>query len=217
MGRKQKPFILAGLLLAATTAYSFYLRGNEVVQASPPDLSAVPLELGDWHGEDMMIDQKTRDVLKNDDARMIRYTNSKGKEVILYLSYWKTQKYGAQPHSPIHCIPGSGWNITRNQIVGSGVFENSSFIIIDNGRAEQAMYFWYAMASGRVADELSVKFNLIKNSLLGRPNDILFVRLHEDVSSDDRVEDAESTMESFTKLLFSNGRFDFLTQSRTVF
>ncbi len=32
-----------------------------------------------------------------------------GRVVILFIAFFKTQRYGQSPHSPNICLPGAGW------------------------------------------------------------------------------------------------------------
>jgi len=125
-------------------------------------------------------------VLKADKTFFRRYVNSSGEEVWLFIGYWANQKYGAQPHSPLHCLPGSGWNIVASHLVplmaannsnGAVQQEKVNFATIVNGKLTESMLYWYQTRNGMLAKETSVKFDLARNSLFRKPTDAAFVRI----------------------------------------
>ena len=129
-------------LMAATTAYTYTIRHHKVITATGADFSRIPATLGDWAGTDFTFGTDVLDVLKADKTFFRRYANSGGEEVWLFIGYWANQKYGAQPHSPLHCLPGSGWNIVANELVplaagtgsnGGAHVDNVNFAVIANG------------------------------------------------------------------------------------
>ena len=173
-------------LMAATTAYTYTIRHHKVISATGADFSRMPQTVGDWAGTDFTFGAAVLDVLKADKTFFRRYVNSRGEEVWLFIGYWANQKYGAQPHSPLHCLPGSGWNIVANELVpltaasnGNGAAgpQKVNFATIANGNVTESMLYWYQTRSGVLAKETSVKFDLARNSLFRKPTDAAFVRI----------------------------------------
>ena len=177
-------FVLS--LMAATMAYTYTIRHHKVISATGADFSRIPATVGDWSGTDFTFGADVLDVLKADKTFFRRYVNSSGEEVWLFIGYWQNQKYGAQPHSPLHCLPGSGWNIVANELVPLTAASNSNgavpaemvnFATIVNGKLTESMLYWYQTRSGVLAKETSVKFDLAKNSLMRNPTDAACVRI----------------------------------------
>jgi len=179
MNWKSKHYWLVVTLLAAAAIYTQLIRADLVHSGKAVNLSVLPQQVGDWLGQDQLLSQDIIATLKSDQLRMLTYTNSQGKQITLYVSYWASQKYGAQPHSPLHCVPGSGWNITSRETIRLDATnsQSASLIIIDNNQYRQAMLYWYQTRTGTVANELAVKLQLATNSLLRKPTDVAFVRL----------------------------------------
>jgi len=146
------------------------------------DFGAIPVAVEDWTSQDYPLEEQVVAVLKSDETLFRRYVNSDGEEISLFIGYWADQKYGAQPHSPLHCLPGSGWNIISNEnesvaAAGNGESANLNLAVISNGEETDSMIYWYQTRSGSVKRELQVKLALAKNALLGRATDIAFIRL----------------------------------------
>jgi EpsI family protein len=187
MDWKKKEYWIVFCLIAATAFYSHLLRFQQIEPNRTVDFKKIPLEVGDWVGEDFFFDENVLDVLKADNMVSRRYVDSRGREVWLFIGYWKSQKYGAQPHSPLHCLPGSGWNIASNKLIrlhlsGNGNSSNSAnevnFATISNGKEDEGMLFWYQTRSGYLPKELYVKFDLARNALMRNPTDAAFIRIN---------------------------------------
>jgi EpsI family protein len=191
--RKKEYWIALGLLLLAGV-YGFTVRYQHVEVAETIDLQGIPMSIGEWQGEDFFFTAEVLDVLKADETFNRRYMNRSGEEVWLFIGYWKDQKYGAQPHSPLHCLPGSGWNIIRNERTPVATGSNghaatpdfeANFAVIQNQEYQQQMLYWYQTRSGTLPKELQVKFDLARNALLRRPTDAAFIRLIRPVRAEE--------------------------------
>ena len=206
MDWKKKEYWLVLCLIGLTTIYGYLIRNQTIAATEEIDLAAIPVEVGDWVGEQFLFDNNVLDELKADQTLFRRYSNSQGAEVWLFIGYWADQKYGAQPHSPLHCLPGSGWNILSKELVslqvgtdGNGVDhgEPVNFAVISNGKEQSSMLFWYETRSGVISRELSVKLDLAKNSLLRKPTDAAFIR----VTSPVHLQSKSGTLEELREFL----------------
>ena len=54
------------------------------------------MQSGNWSGQEYFFPDQTYELLKADASTLRRYANSEGKELYLFISYFKSQKYGSQ-------------------------------------------------------------------------------------------------------------------------
>lgn len=196
--RGKEYWIVVGLLVLVWL-YGHQIRNNAVASEQSVDLKQIPHEIAEWSGKDFFFDDNVLNELRADQTLFRRYANDEGREVWLFIGYWRNQKYGAQPHSPLHCLPGSGWNIVSNDLVtlnatpGRPVDGKSSmvnFASIANGEQKEGMLYWYETRNGLLSKELSVKLDLIKSKLLNKPTDVVFIRITSpDVNSNPDASD----------------------------
>jgi EpsI family protein len=66
----------------------------------------IPLQLGEWKGEDITISQRTYEILETKDALMRQYTNSQGESVVLAIVYSAVNR--GSFHPPEICYLGGG-------------------------------------------------------------------------------------------------------------
>jgi EpsI family protein len=193
-------FRLILILLVLTGALTYTLRYLQVEPDKMADFSLVPQVLGDWRGEEYEFSQVTYDILKATSTTMRAYRSDADMIPILFIGYFKDQKYGSQIHSPRHCLPGSGWGILshRQQIMDfHGISLPINRVVIGNRDDRQLMYYWFETRSGNITSEFALKFNLFLNALLMRPTDAAFIRLTVDLPRGGSEKSGEEILDKF--------------------
>jgi EpsI family protein len=146
-------------------------------------LKNFPTQIGSWRqaGDDVRFDAETEKVLRADDY-LSRNFVSGGRVASLYVGYYATQRNGATYHSPLNCLPGSGWvmsdpaRIMITPIDGGAPFEANRFAIA-NGRDRALMIYWYQGRGRAVASEYWGKVYTVLDSVRRRRSDGAMVRV----------------------------------------
>ncbi len=109
--------LLACALMGATFASrSMLVTKNDSNQLQGVPIEDLPMVIGSWHGrKDAPLDERSAAVLQLDGAVKRVYRNTVGKELYVYIGYWKTQSGDNQAakHSPVMCLPANGWTISQ--------------------------------------------------------------------------------------------------------
>lgn len=167
-------WVLLTVLLFGGVIINVWERAGEA-RVSRRALKDFPSQLGAWRqvGDDIRFDDETEKVLNADDY-LSRNFVSNGRMVSFYVGYYATQRNGATYHSPLNCLPGSGWvmsdpaRITITPMDGSATFEANRFVIA-NGRDRALMIYWYQGRGRAVASEYWGKvFTVIDSVRRGR-------------------------------------------------
>jgi hypothetical protein len=121
-GRGQKSFLLAGvvalvLLIGSGIAYREAESALHGVRDRPVELpvplSAIPMRIGNWVGQDVPLKTTTEDYMRTnfaDDFVSRRYVNAaQGVWADVYLVYCASQPSGLLGHKPDVCFPAHGW------------------------------------------------------------------------------------------------------------
>ncbi len=167
-------------LLILTGALTYTLRYIRVQPDTIADFSEIPKRDGTWSGEEILFSEETYAIMKATKSIMIAYKSEDQPGPGLFIAYFQDQKYGAQIHSPRHCLPGSGWGIlrhTREKIQINGQALPVNRVLIGARENRQLMYYWFVTRTGVITSEFGLKFNLFLNALFLKPTDAAFVRL----------------------------------------
>ena len=175
-------FAVAALLIALTTIL-LQARGRiEVVPQHLP-LSSFPAQLAGWDSTQVELDKDTLQVLGSGDflERVYQDPNGKLPSVDLFFAYFPSQRAGETPHSPQHCLPGSGWNPDQNSRVTLSLPGHAPFpanrYVISKGESRRLVLYWFWAHDRGVASEYWAKFYLVKDAIQMNRSDGSLVRL----------------------------------------
>lgn len=194
MNYKSKEYWIVITLLILTGIYVNILRYTRVTVHEKIELSQIETDLSGWKVEQAFaMDERTLNILKSDQEVWRRYVNGDGMPIGLFVAYFKDQKYGAQIHSPIHCVPGGGWKIIQQGNFAMNVHCSPARelkmnkMINSNGRYKEIMLYWFWTRSGIITSEYGLKIDLAKNALFRQPTDAAFVRFNFPIIDNDQT------------------------------
>jgi len=164
-------------------------------------LSGFPQQLGDWRqkGIDQILDEETLKVLRASDYLLRDFQRSDGQVANFYVGYYATQSNGASYHSPLNCLPGSGWVLSEPGRVtlsmpGGKTFTANKYVI-KNGDHQSLMVYWYQGRGRAVASEYWGKVYTVIDSVRLRRSDGAMVRVTVPINGSEAV-----ALESATNL-----------------
>jgi len=202
MDFKKKEFWIVLILFVLTGILINILRYSRVESKILPLFSSLPLQLGDWDGQEYFFSDETNQVLKADTYAFRKYTSCEGQELWLFVAYFKSQKYGSQIHSPKNCLPGSGWKIMSRKKILIKTDTSSDLkvnkLLISDKLFREVMYYWFQTRSGIITSELGLKLDLVLNSLKRAPTDAAFIRINLPLNQLSEKE-AQLVLEDFLK------------------
>lgn len=176
-------WLLLALLVAGGAAVHLWeLKGEARVERGA--LKDLPASLGVWRQQrgDVRFDAATEAVLKADDYVLRDYVLPDGRTASLYVGYYATQRAGSTYHSPLNCMPGSGWTLSSPSAVqvkpadGAAPFEANQYII-QNASERFALVYWYQGRGRAVASEYWDKVYTVWDSMRRRRSDGAMVRV----------------------------------------
>ena len=123
--------------------------------------------------------EQTARVLAADVTLNRSYRRGGGSEVGLFVAYFAEQQVNSQIHSPRNCLPGAGWNVASLEKVTlnlGGRAQSASLLRMRRQGIQQDVVYWFRTQGGSLAGEYDLKWDLVKNSLAGRPTNAVFIR-----------------------------------------
>lgn len=174
--------VLLGLILLVgvlVNAWSYL--GEAHVERK--DLNDFPESFGAWQrtGTDRILDDETLKVLRASDYLLRDFRKSNGAVANLYVGYYASQRTGATYHSPLNCLPGSGWTLSEPAKATIALPDGTSFVankyVIQNGEHKSLMIYWYQGRGRNVASEYWGKFYTVFDSVRLRRSDGAMVRV----------------------------------------
>ncbi len=165
-------------------------------------LRDLPTQLGGWRqtGADTRFDRASEEVLRADDYIVRDYVSPDNRVAAnLYIGYYRTQRSGATYHSPLNCLPGSGWTMddpgtAHITPVGGEVpaFEANRYVI-QNGNSRYLLIYWYHGRGRAVASEYWDKVYTVLDSARRRRSDGSMVRIMIPITGSEQAADEAAT------------------------
>jgi EpsI family protein len=205
-----RPLIVFTVLLAASGVIARAERTERV----PPrqTFDTFPMTVAEWRGRpDRPLTAEERAVLGADDY-LTRSYFSPGRGVGLYVGYWSTQKRGDAVHSPLNCLPGSGWEPTSHRYLPLQVTDAAGAAseiqvnryIIQKGLERVLVLYWYQSHGRVIASEYWGKYYLVADAVRMGRSDTALVRVTATITDSGRDAElkAERSATAFVQTLF---------------
>jgi EpsI family protein len=194
------------ILVTASVALDRTANGGETPLLSP--LHELALNFDGWSGaEAARFDARTMQLLGVDDYLHRVYVSPSRVPVSLYVGYYGRQGEGETIHSPMNCLPGSGWQpIDRTTVPLAAGPHGSALahvnqLVIERGGERQLVVYWY-QSHGRVtAGEYASKLLTMWDAIRLNRTDAALVRLTTPIVERDTMSAARQAM-SFADSLY---------------
>ena len=191
-----KPSLRFGVLLvllivvgALVNAWSYL--GEAHVERK--ELKDFPQAIGTWQqtGNDRILDDETLKVLRASDYLLRDFRKPEGQAANLYVGYYATQRTGATYHSPLNCLPGSGWTLSEPGKATIALPDGASFVankyVIKSGDYKSLMIYWYQGRGRNVASEYWGKVYTVLDSVRLRRSNGAMVRVTVPIGASEEV------------------------------
>jgi EpsI family protein len=174
------------VLLVAIVAVGVLVNGWAYLGEAHVDrqpLKNFPEQLGEWRKSkpDQTIDEPTMKVLRASDYLLRDFRRPDGQVANFYVGYYATQRDGASYHSPLNCLPGSGWQLSEPDKVNISLPDGRTFAankyVIKNGQYQSVIIYWYQGRGRTVASEYWGKVYTVIDSVRLRRSDGAMVRV----------------------------------------
>lgn len=196
--------LVAVLILGSTLGLSYGIDFREKTPAKKP-LTQFPLQVGDWRGKPLYMEQEILRALHLSDYVMIDYVAQGGRMVDFYVAYYESQRKGESTHTPATCLPGGGWVFEEAGLAtfptpgqnGGSTTVSRAFMTKANIR--QLVYFWFPQR-GRILHSLfELKYYAFWDALTRQRTDGALVRLITPLSPLEPAELADQRLQQFTR------------------
>jgi EpsI family protein len=208
-----RAIIIAVLLITGALYLSSATKSESVPLRRP--LLEFPRQIGAWEEvKSSEFDSETMKVLGVDSYVNRQYAGPENAFAGLYIGYYQSQRQGDTIHSPLNCLPGSGWNPVHRDILPIPVHSSASgeqikeirinHIVVQKGLDKQVVLYWYQSHGRTIASEYRAKIYTVLDALKSNRTDAALVRVISPVRGPDKAaeEAAASQAVDFVKAIF---------------
>ncbi len=205
--RNKYAYVLTlALAVQAFIYYSVAYRSEHIPFMRP--LSTFPQAIPGWRTvADVPIEPDILNVLKADDTLERIYANSTNTvSLSLFIGFFKTQRYGQNPHSPKNCLPGNGYEALKDTRVSIDVpVWNRAIVtnqyVVQRGDQRSVVLYWYQSHNRVIASEYRARMWLVADAIRYHRSDTSIIRIVVPVRDND-VGAATQTGIQFIQAMF---------------
>lgn len=202
------------ILTTALLCGAGYARTASRMEQVPPrtPLGQLPLEIGAWRGQDSKPFAPDILAVLGVDEYVNRVYESERSYASLYIGYYGSQRQGDTIHSPLNCLPGSGWEplsksylaipVTIDEQTERQVIVNR--YVVQKGLDQYVVLYWYQSHGRVVANEYRSKAFMVYDAFRLNRTDAALVRvMSRRIGSGPRAEtDAGARAVAFVQAMF---------------
>ena len=156
--------------------------------AMPPrlPLSALAERIDGWTsaGDDALPAEVLAVLGLDDHVNRVYHRGAASRPAALYIAYYASQRHGESLHSPLNCLPGSGWqplSAGRQAIAipaaGATRTIEVNRYVVQKGATRMLVLYWYASQGRVIAGEYEGKLYTVIDALRTRRTDAALVRV----------------------------------------
>ncbi|MCF8107693.1 MAG: EpsI family protein [Desulfohalobiaceae bacterium] len=202
---KYRAIILALLFLSGAVLVQALARDGSTPISRP--LDRMPDTIGPWRasgsqamGEDIV------DVLGVDDYIFRNYQAAQGQTINVYVSYFSHTDRTKGYHSPLNCMPGSGWEIARTEslslaVRGSPQQARVNRLLLQKGAEKQVSLYWYQVRGRILHNEYLERIYRVIDSIFKNRTDGAFIRLIATNTNQDLQQDTAMLKDFAARLI----------------
>jgi EpsI family protein len=177
----------AAVALTGVAAHAAYSGAGGTWHGS----AALPLTISHWQGADTDPESPETVALLGADGTLNRvYRRGNTAPIELYVAYYARQRPGVSIHSPLHCLPGTGWEVQSSRLLslrhGSGTGTMRRLVARKDG-ARALVLYGYSVHGRLVGSELASRAYLLADRLRIGRNDAGLVRIVVASEGDDAM------------------------------
>jgi EpsI family protein len=201
--KPDKTFIVILILLAGVALFSVVLYFRHPSDSGSKKIADLPMQIGEWKGEDIAIEKRTYDILETKNVVMRKYVNSIGEIVYLFIVVSETNRRVAHP--PEICYTGSGAEIIEKSQLQFSVpalkepFTVNSFISREKG-LDSLVFYWFKAGDKFTPSYLGQQTKAMLNQLAGKKASLALIRVSRDIINGDK-EKARQILQEFSREL----------------
>ncbi len=173
MQKFQKRYIILIGIFVFFAGIILWVQSRPYIEKTNVNISAkIPLNVGDWKGEYISVDDETKNILETEEVLIRRYINSKEEKVFLSIVYYKDSRVAF--HLPESCLTGKGSRLTSRKKEKVEIDEQQSFFatkfITTSPREDKLVLYYFKIGSLQTNSYTTLRWQMMKNKLMAKSN-----------------------------------------------
>ncbi|MBU1612505.1 MAG: VPLPA-CTERM-specific exosortase XrtD [Proteobacteria bacterium] len=193
--------LVCAVLLAVFSLTGAYLFSKQFTPERET-FSGFEMQVGEWKGNRLYLDQEVLDVLWADDYVTGNFKHAPTGTVLhMLVSYYQKQSTEHTAHAPTSCLVGSGWSLDAKEVLPPSPQTGRNFpvarMILNQAGTTVVSNFWFQQRGRHIVDEYKNKMWLVWDSFSMGRSDGALVRLELFLSKGQTPEEGQLLLDAF--------------------
>lgn len=191
-------YIILVSILGIAALVIFWMQNVQPVGGSTIDINKIPLNIGNWKGENSTVDQKTKDILETESVLVRKYRNHEGEEVYLAIVYYKDNRVAL--HLPESCYTGQGSHIAERGKEQLKFSKTDDFVankfVLKGDKGNQVILYYFETSDVRTGSYQTMRWHRMINRLKSKSNSGALIRFSSNI-----INNPEETLKLLKKFI----------------
>jgi len=193
-------FIITAIILCCSIGIVFFLNQAAVVPNSSEGFSDFPLEIGQWQGRDLPVEEEVLQVLQTRDVMVREYKNGQSDTVYLAIVYSQGER--AAFHPPELCYLGGGAQLLGKAVepvtLANGRTLKTNTLSMKDKKSLFKAWYWFAAGGDFTHSYYRQQLKLLYNWLRYRSKQGALIRVSAAINPEN-IEESESKAKGFIR------------------
>ncbi|MDD5069627.1 MAG: EpsI family protein [Candidatus Omnitrophica bacterium] len=174
-----RQYLTAVVLLAVTCFLIFGIQNRKSSSSTANKLDEIPLEIGEWKGRDVTVEQSVYDILETHNLLVREYENSAGDKVAIAVVYSENNR--ASMHPPEICYVGGGVDLIEKGVVALPVKASEEFLVNKLVMKDKLgiikAWYWFSTKTKFTPSYYRQQLSILFNGLINNHYDGALIRV----------------------------------------
>jgi len=181
--------VIIAFCIAVPQVAVWQLNRRTDIAAAPAanlDVSALPMQIGDWSGTNVDVDPRLFDRTGALSMVSRSYSDSSGRRATVQLTSYTMAGLMVMPHVPVNCYRAHGWTILKDDWQKDDADRRFRFMAVENAGLRASVVYWYQLGPDIFDNRDGLRLSLQKLRRQGKawpPLVKVMIQVTDDISA----------------------------------
>ncbi|MFC2061042.1 exosortase C-terminal domain/associated protein EpsI [Elusimicrobiota bacterium] len=184
------------ILFCIFISAGFWIDYSKTGSMEPVDIYAVPLEIGDWNGKELVIEDSVKKILETDSVMMREYSRGTDKIWLAVVHYNDAR---VSLHLPESCYSGEGSKIAERSNTEVSAEGRKDFtakrMIVKGNKGNRIVFYYFLTGNTSTGSYRELRWIMMKNKMSGKSNRGALIRFSAPIKGS--IKNTDKTVRDF--------------------
>ncbi|UCC95896.1 MAG: EpsI family protein [Candidatus Omnitrophota bacterium] len=186
MQNNKRQYIIALILLLASSFLIIHIESIKHIPSSSKDLDQFPSVIGSWRGKNISLPEDVYKVLQTEEVLVREYKDKEDNALLLTIVYSDNNR--AAIHPPEICYVGGGLDILTKEVESVVLGDNTELktnkLLMKHKKGALLAWYWFATRGSFTHNYYLQQINIFLNGLRHKTKEAALIRVSATMSNE---------------------------------